>query len=74
MARASAHYEQVEDLMAPEILMSAVEYGQLQCIDHSAHSVDNPAGKEPSEGDRGHGVEDLGKCKHAGSAHSDVQD
>ena len=43
MACASAHYEQMEDLMAAEILMPAVEDRQFQRIDHSPHSIDDPA-------------------------------
>ena len=74
MACASAHYKQMEDLMAAEILMSAVEDRQFQRIDHSPRGIDDPACKKPSEGSRRHGVQDLGKCKHTGPAHPDVQD
>ena len=50
----------------------ARQHGEEGAHHGAAHRVDDPAGKEPSEGGRGHGVEDLGKCKHAGPAHSDI--
>lgn len=59
--------------MASEIFVFAVKERKLQRIDHSSDRVDHSAGKEPSEGCQGHGIQDLGKCKYAGPSHSDIQ-
>ena len=41
---ASAHYEQMKDFMASEILMLAVENRELQCVDDTANSIDDTTG------------------------------
>lgn len=49
MARASAHHEEMEDLMASEILMPAVKNRKLQRIDDAADRINNTSGKKPAE-------------------------
>ena len=48
MTDASAHYEQMKDFLASEILMLAVENRELQCVDDTANCIDDttclPAG------------------------------
>lgn len=43
VACASAHYEEMKNLMAAEIFMSAVEDWELQRINHAADGIDDPA-------------------------------
>ena len=74
MASAPAHYKEVEDLVAAEVLMPVVEKRQLQRVDDAAHRIDDTAGKEPAERRGGHVVEDLRKCQYTGPAHSDIED
>ena len=54
MACASAHYEEMEDLVAAEVFVLAVEQRQLQCVDHAAYCINDPACQQPSNaaGDR----------------------
>ena len=73
VAGASAHDEQVEDLMTAEVLVSAVEQRKLQRVDHAADGVDDPACKQPSESGRGEIAEQLGECQHTGPSHADVK-
>ena len=73
MAGASGHYEQMEDLVASEIFVLIVENRKFECIDDTAYSIDDTAGKEPSECRGGQGVEQLGKCQDAGPTHSNVK-
>ena len=49
MAEASAHDEEMEDLVGAEIFMLRVEDRQFQRVDHTADGIDDAAGKEPSE-------------------------
>lgn len=72
VAQASAHDEQVEDLVGAEILMLGVEERQLQGIDDSAHGVDDAARQKPGEAGRRQGADDLGERQDAHPAHSDV--
>lgn len=44
MTYAAAHHKQMEDFVGAEILMSGIEYRQLQCVDNAAHRIDNPSG------------------------------
>ena len=74
VAGASAHDEEMEDLVAAEVFMPAVEDWKLQRVDHTAHGVDDPSGEEPSEGCRGHIVQDLGEGEYTGPAHPDIED
>lgn len=74
VAGASAHDKEVEDLMAAEIFMPAVEDRELQCIDHAADRVNNSSCQKPAKSRCAHGIEDLGECQHAGPSHADIQD
>lgn len=74
MACASAHYEEMEDLVASEVFVPVIKEGQLQGIDHAAHGVDNAACQEPAECSGRHVVQDLGEGKDAGPAHPDIED
>jgi len=73
MAGASAHHEQMEDLVAPEILVPAVEKRQLQSVDHAADRVNDAACQKLAKGGGGHGIQDLCKCKDTGPTHPDVE-
>ena len=49
MADASAHDEQMENLMGTEIFMSGIKQRKLQCIYYTAYSVDNATCKKPQK-------------------------
>lgn len=74
VAGASAHDEEMEDLVAAEVLVLAVKDRELQRVDHTAHGVDDASCEEPSEGCRGHVVQDLGEGEYAGPSHPDIED
>lgn len=74
VAHTSAHYEEMKDLMAAEIFMTAVEYRKFQCIDHSTYSINNSSGKKPCKSGRGHIIEDLRKSQNTGPSHTNVED
>lgn len=73
VADASAHDEEVEDLVGAEVFVACIEEGKLQCVDDAAYGVDDAAGQKPSESGRGEGVEDLGEGQYADPAHGNVQ-
>ena len=52
VADASAHHEQMENLMRTEVLVDTVEYRKFQRIDDSANRVENAASKQPSKSRR----------------------
>ena len=47
MAEASAHDEEMEDLVGAEIFMLRVEDRQFQRVDHTADGIDDAAGEKP---------------------------
>lgn len=49
VAGASGYDKQMENLVASEVLVSAVENGKLQSIDHTADGVDDTSCQKPSE-------------------------
>ena len=52
VACASGHHKQMKDLMASEIFVLTVKDRKLQSIDHTANSVDDTTGQQPSESRR----------------------
>lgn len=72
VAQASAHDEQMEDLVRAEILVFGVEERQLQGVDDAAHGVDDAARQEPGKAGSGQGADDLGERQEAYPAHGDV--
>ena len=72
MAEASAHDEEMEDLVGAEIFMLRVEDRQFQSVDHAADRVDDPAGEEPGESGRSQGCDDLTDRHDAHPAHRDI--
>lgn len=72
MADAAAHDKQVEDLMGAEIFVVGVEEGELQCVDHTAHSVDDASCQQPQEGGGGQSVKQLAEHQDADPAHGDI--
>ena len=53
--------------------MPRVEDRQLQCIDDTAHCVDDTAGQKPAKCSPRKGIDDLCKCQDAYPAHGDVE-
>ena len=49
VAHASAHYEEVEDLVRTEVFMAVIEDWELQCIDDAADRVDDTACQKPAK-------------------------
>ncbi len=74
MTETSAHDEEMEDLVASEVLVLSVEDRKFQCVDDAADRVDDTTGQEPSECGRSQSVEQLADCKDADPTHSDIQD
>ena len=56
MAEASAHDEEMEDLVGAEIFMLRVEDRQFQRVDDSADGIDNAACQKPAEGGGRQGI------------------
>ena len=50
MAEASAHDEEMEDLVRTEVLVAGIEDRKLQGVDDAAHGVDDATGQEPAKG------------------------
>jgi len=72
MAEASAHDEEMEDLVGAEIFVFRVEDRQLQRVDHAADGVDDTAGQQPCKGGRRESRNDLADRHDAHPAHRDV--
>lgn len=49
VAHASAHHEEVEDLVRTEVFMAVIEDWELQCIDDAADRVDDTACQKPAK-------------------------
>ena len=73
VADASAHNEEVEDLVASEVFMFVIENRYFQCINNTADCVDNTSCKQPSESGQRHIAENLCKCKDTRPSHSDIK-
>ena len=73
MAEASAHDEQMENLMGAKRFMSGIEQRQLQRIDNPANGVDDSACQKPAESGTAQVIEKLGKGKNADPAHADIK-
>ena len=56
VAHASAHHEEMENLMGTEIFVAVVENRKLQCIDDTADCINDTARKKRSECCRGKGI------------------
>ena len=72
MAEASAHDEEMEDLVGAEIFMLRVEDRQFQRVDHTADGIDDAAGEKPCESSRCESGNDLADRHDAYPAHRDV--
>ena len=72
MAEASAHDEEMEDLVGAEIFMLRVEDRQVQRVDHTADGIDDAAGEKPCESGRCESGNDLADRHDAYPAHRDV--
>ena len=73
MAETSGHNKEMEDLMRAKELMSGIEERKLQCVDHTADSVNNTACQKPSETCPRQIVEDRYKSQDTQPAHSSAQ-
>ena len=49
MADASAHDEQMENLMGAEVLVAGIEEGEFQGVYDASHRVYDAAGQQPHE-------------------------
>ncbi len=49
MTGTAAHDKQVEDLMAPKVLMLQIKEWELECVDNTADRIDDAARKKPHE-------------------------
>ena len=72
MAEASAHDEEMEDLMGAEIFVFRVEDRQFQRVDHAADGVDDATGEKPCESGRCESRHDLADRHDAYPSHRDV--
>lgn len=72
MAEASAHDEEMEDLVGAEIFMLRVEDRQFQRVDHTADGIDDAAGEQPCKGRWCECCHDLADCHDAYPAHRNI--
>lgn len=72
MADAAAHDKQMENFMGAEILMSGVEDGKLQRIDHTPRGIDEAAGQQPEKSSCRQGAQQLAEHQDAHPAHGNI--
>ena len=72
MTDASAHDEEMEDLVGAEIFMLRIEDRKLQRIDHTADGIDDAAGQKPAEPCARQVVEDRDEGQNTEPSHSDI--
>ncbi len=74
MADASAHDEEVEDLVGAKVFVLGIENRKLQRVNDSADGVDDATAQKPQECGEGKGIQQLTEYKYADPAHCNVND
>lgn len=72
VAKASAHYKQVKDLVGAKEFVSCVKERELQSVDNSADGIDNAACDQPGKSGRGKRLYQRNQRAYTKPSHGDV--